>query len=328
MPVLFTAQSTADKYGPELRRIGGDALDLVLLGEEEAALSDEEIARIEGAYFAWDLWMLPNGARRFFGVIRRAQNLRWLHLSFVGTDGVLFQELMDRGVTITNSAGASAEPIALTVLGAMLSLYRRFPRWSDAQRRHAWEPLPRIEAPDDLRGQTLTIVGLGAIGTHLAHFARPLGMHIVGVRRRPAGINDGVDEWLPPERLAEVLPRTDWLVLAVPLTTQTRGLVDAAAIAALPAGAHILNVARGAVVDEQALVEALRSGHLGGAYLDVFTQEPLDADSPLWDLPNVIISPHDASPSRGNAARADAMFLEELACWVRGRPFTRAVSER
>ena len=150
-------------------------------------------------------------------------------------------------------------------------------------------------------------------------------MRIIGVRRTPATAADGVDEWVPPDRLAEVLPRTHWLVLATPLTPETRGLIGAQALALLPAGAHLLNIGRGPVVDEAALIEALRSGHLAGAYLDVFAKEPLPEESPLWDMPNVIITPHDSATSRGNLARVNAIFLEELERWQRGEQPKRRI---
>ncbi|HWQ29252.1 MAG TPA: D-2-hydroxyacid dehydrogenase, partial [Dehalococcoidia bacterium] len=238
------------------------------------------------------------------------------------------QELMDRGVVVSNSSGVTSEPIALTVIGGLLALHRGFPRWFDAQRRHAWEQLPRELAPPDLRGQVLTVLGLGAIGQHIARMARVFGLHVIGVRRAPAGPDDHVDEWVPPGGLRDVLPRTNWLAITIPLTSATRHMIDAEAIALLPRGAHILNVARGAIVDEQAMIAALRSGHLAGAYLDVFETEPLPPDSPLWDLPNVIISPHDSSPSQGNDARAETIFLEELERWLRGEPPKRLVTER
>jgi phosphoglycerate dehydrogenase-like enzyme len=239
---------------------------------------------------------------------------------------------MDRGVIVTNSAGVTAEPIAQSVLAGILALNRGLPHWLDAQRRHAWEPLhpglPAEGLPRELRGQTLTIFGLGNIGRFVAQFARPFGLHIVGVRRTPATAEDGVDEWLAPDRLAEVLPRTDILVLTAPLTVQTRGRFDAVTFDLLPRGALFVNVSRGELTDEDALAERLASGRLGGAYLDVFTQEPLPSESPFWALPNVIISPHESARSAGTQPRVDAIFEEELARWLHGEDSPRRVLER
>lgn len=166
--------------------------------------------------------------------------------------------------------------------------------------------------PRDLAGQTAVIVGLGHIGREIARLARALGLKVIGVRRSALAPGDPVDELCPPSRLAEIAPRADWLILACPLTEQTRGMVDAALLARLPRNARLINIARGEIVDESALVEALRTRRLAGAYLDVFEHEPLPQDSPLWDLPNVIVSPHNSSAASGNDARIFEIFLENL----------------
>ena len=332
MPTLFVSDGVATRHAATLDRLFAESqlgpCNLLVLAPGRDVVDEHAIEQLDAAYVSTDLLRVDGDIRRFLGAVRRAPNISWLHIGWAGTDAPVIQELMDRGVAVSNSSGVTSEPIALTVIGAMLALHRGFPRWFDAQRRHAWEVLPRDAAPPDLRGQTIAVLGVGAIGTHIARMARALGLHVIGVRRTPAGEADHVDEWAPPERLAEVLPRTDWLAITVPLTSATRRLIDRQALALLPDGAHILNVARGAVIEEQAMIEELRSGRLGGAYLDVFETEPLPAGSPLWDLPNVIISPHDSSPSQGNGDRADAIFLEELGNWLRAEPVTRLVRER
>jgi phosphoglycerate dehydrogenase-like enzyme len=171
----------------------------------------------------------------------------------------------------------------------------------------------------------MLVVGLGAIGAELARLARALGLRVIGARRSPRRDDDPVDELVSPEALHEALPRADWLALACPLTEKTRGMIDARALALLPRGARILNVSRGEVIDELALIEALRTGHLAGAYLDVFAVEPLPADSPLWDMPGVMISPHDSSPSEGNLTRQAEVFLRNLAHWRRGEALENEV---
>lgn len=331
---FLLSRSAAERNADFLERLrlpehsGGDPIEPVLVpeGDSPPPLAPELMASIRGAFFETD-YVNPTIPRRLLGISRRAPNLQWMHLGHAGTDDPVFQELMDRGVVVTNSSGVTAEPIAQSAMTAILLLNRGFHLWADAQRRHAWE---RVDAylPRDLRGQTLVIVGLGSIGGHLARFARAFGMHVIGVRRRSAGGEDGVDEWASPDRLGEVLPRADVLALTVPLTEQTRGLIDAAALARLPRGAVLVNVSRGQVVDEEAVIHALASGQLGGAYLDVFEVEPLPADSPLWDMPNVILSPHDAGRSAGNQARVDAVFREEVQRWVLGQPSERLVLER
>jgi len=317
---LLVTRLVADRLADFLATL--EAVEVLVAPEGQGeTLSPEELGRVQAAFFTND-----SGGRRVLGAARRAPNLRWMHLGHAGTDAPIFQEMMDRGIVVTNSSGVTAEPIAQSVMAGLLALNRGLPAWMDAQRRRAWEPLE--DGARDLRGQTVTILGLGAIGGHVARFSRAFGLRVVGVRRSPAGIEDGVDEWLAPDRLAEVLPRTDVLVITLPLTSQTRGLLDAALLDRMPEGALLINVARGQIVDEAALAERLASGHLGGAYLDVFEEEPLPEDSLLWSLPNVIISPHNAGHSAGNRERVDAVFREEVTRWLRNEESPRRVRDR
>lgn len=321
--ILLLNRVIADRHAGFLATFDGLEVIVVPEGEGEV-LAPDNLARVQGAFFV----NLPGTpARRLLGSVRRAPNLQWLHLGHAGSDAPVFQEMLDRGIVVTNSAGVTAEPIAQSAIAGLLALNRGIPLWLDAQRRHAWE-LHDEALPRDLAGQTMVVVGLGSIGGRLARYARAFGLRVVGVRRTPAAIEDGVEEWLPPDRLREALPRADVLAITVPLTSDTRGLIDAGAIALLPHGAVVLNVARGPIIDEPALIEALRSGRVGGAYLDVFDEEPLPAESPIWDLPNVIVSPHDAGRSAGNDARIDAVFREELVRWLNGEESPRAVRDR
>lgn len=298
-------------------------------GEGEL-LSPEQIETIDAAFF--NTASGPLASRRILGAVRRAKNLTWLHLGHSGADDPVFQELMDRGVAVTNSAGVAAEPIAQTAIAGLLAVTRGIPGWIEAQRRHSWEQTPRELPPEQqppvLSEQTMVILGLGAIGGYVARYARAFGIHVIGVRRSPAGAEDGVDEWASPDRLAEVLPRANFLVSTIPLTAETRGMLNAAALDLLPSGAVFVNVSRGEIVDQDALVERLASGRIAGAYLDVTDPEPLPEDSALWDLANVIISPHDSTRSAGTRALTDAMFLEEVGRWLRGEESPRLVRDR
>ena len=333
MTVILASRTFFEAHGADVARISGIAgphgpIERIEVPEDESGrLPPEQLERITVAFPSGDLGNRPELGlrRRLYGAARRAPHLEWLHVSNVGTDDPIYAELIAKGVLVSNSPGSNAEPIAVTALGMLLSMARGLARHAEAQRAREWRPTPYAELPPDLRGQTVTVVGLGAIGGLFASFLRPLGVHIIGVRRTPAGAAEGVDEWAPPDRIVDVLPRTQWLVLCAPLTEQTRGLIDARALAALPRGAHLLNVGRGPVVDGEALIEALRSGHLAGAYLDVFDVEPLPAESPLWTLPNVILTPHDSGASQGNTPRANAIFLEELERWQRGEQPLRLV---
>lgn len=299
---------------------------IVLPADPEARLDADACKRIEIAYFSED--MVPDFSRQFFATCYKAENLRWLHAFNSGTDHPVFGQMLERGVRVTTSAGANAGPVGVTAAAGMLMLARGFPGWMESQRRHQWAPVRGAEAPEDLNGQTLLLVGVGEIGKTIARIARSLGMRVIGVRRSPRHADDPVDEMHPPAALDQLLPRAQWLALSCPLTDETRRLIDAARLALLPRGARIVNVARGEVIDEQALIAALSSGHLGGAYLDVVEVEPLPADSPLWDLPNVVISPHNAAASRGNDARATAIFLDNLVLYARGGPLVSEVKRR
>jgi len=300
-------------------REGALALECIAVPDDpEARVDPSACARLELAYFSGDLF--PDRSRAFFAAALAAPKLRWLQVFNAGIDHPVFQRFVANGVRLTTAAGSSAEPIAQTAIAGLLLLARGFPHWLEAQARRAWEPIALADVPTDLRGQTLLVVGLGAIGGEIARLARAFGMRVIGVRRSPARPDDPVDELHPPERLRELLPRADWLALACALTEQTRGLIDAEALALLPPGARVLNVARGGVVDEPALIAALRERRLAGAYLDVFAEEPLPSESPLWTLPNVIVTPHNSAASRGNERRQTEIFLRNLVRYGRGEP--------
>jgi phosphoglycerate dehydrogenase-like enzyme len=324
---LLTGPRFARDYGARveaLARDTGRALEWVVLPSDPSArLTPEDAARIEIAYFSGDVY--PDSSAAFFAAAFAAEKLHWMHCFNAGTDHPIFARLQAAGVTLTNSPGANAIPIAQTAVAGLLSLARRLPLFGAAQREGRWVDQASIPLPPDLSDQTLVVVGLGGIGSEIARLGRALGLHVIGVRRSAPGPDAPIDEFVGPERLGEVLPRADWLALTCPLTDETRGWIDADAIGRLPEGAHLLNVARGEVVDEAALIAALRGGHLAGAYLDVFEVEPLPEASPLWSLPNVIVTPHAASISAGSRARQAEIFLENLARWARGEPLAHGV---
>lgn len=254
----------------------------------------------------------------FDAVVRRSPNLQWLQIHPAGADRRIYAELRARGVRVTTASGATAVTVAHSTLGGIISVNRRFPLLADAQRRHAWEPRIADRSPRDLKGQHAVVVGLGPIGRTLAPLLKMLGMRVTGIRRTLEPV-DGCDRTTTYEQLDAVLPTTDWLVLCCPASPLTRGLLHAARIEAMPDGAHVANVSRGSVVVEADIVAALQSGKLGGAYLDVFEHEPLPSASPLWDLPNVLVSPHTASHSLGQAEAVFDIFLDNLARWRAGR---------
>ena len=267
--------------------------------------------------------------QRIYALLRQSPDLQWVHIHSAGADRQIYLDLLARGVQITTSSGANAQVVATVALAGMLALARRFPLlWTEQQNRQ-WTPMMGARMPRDLPGQTATIVGWGPIGQKLGSLLQALGLQVVVVRQQLAAphhpLCEGV-EMVTFESWTQVLPKTDWLILACPLTSKTRQLVNASALAVLPQGAHLINVARGEVVDEPALVSALQSGHLSGAFLDVFAHEPLPSDSPLWAMPQVMITPHAAGHSDGNETRVGQMFLDNLRCWTQGKPLRNTVS--
>ena len=330
MTVLLIDRAMYEAYSDEIARIEaatGGSIEPVFIPPPGERLTAEDLERIDigtppnGDYE-------PDGARRFYGGALRAPNIRWVHLPHAGIDDPVFVQLLDAGVRLTNASGAMAEPIAWSAIAGLLQLARGFPRWAASQRRHEWETHPRAEFPRDLREQTIVVFGLGAIGMEIARLAQALHLHVIGVRRSPARDGDPVDELVTPAQLAEVLPRADWLAIASPLTDETSGLFDDALLGLLPDGARIVNIARGEIIDEAAMTARLTDGRLAGAYLDVFEQEPLPVESPLWDLPRVIISPHDSSTTTAVDSRLSGYFLRNLEHWLRDEPLEQEVFER
>ena len=246
-------------------------------------------------------------------------SVRWVQ---VGGSGYEHLQPWDGGrLTVTNCAGVLAPYLAETVIGAILALNRHFFRYAAQQRIRRWARI----AFRPLAGQTLLVVGLGAIGALVAEKAKALGMMVIATRRseRP---HPAVEEIHPPEALPDLLGRADFVSLHVRLTDETRHLIGRAALAAMKPGAFLLNSARGAVVETAALVEAIESGHLAGAYLDVFEAEPLPAESPLWDLPNVLVSPHTADNIAGWERTFAAFFADNLDRWQAGQPLVNQVA--
>jgi phosphoglycerate dehydrogenase-like enzyme len=275
--------------------------------------------RVDCTFMDHSLWLDAGIYAAYAETVVAASRLRWMHLWASGVGHIPFVPGLDaRGVVVTSSTGANAEPVAQTGFTGLMMLARGFPYYFEGQRRREWRPLRAAALPDDLRGQTVVIVGLGAIGSAFAGYARAFGLKVIGVRRSLLREGDPVDEMHTPDALHDVLPRADWLVLACPLTKPTRNLIDAAAFACLKPGARLINIARGAIVDEDAMIEALRSGRLAGAALDAHRVEPLPAASPLWDLPNVVITPKNATASNGNERRYADLFIANFQRWTRG----------
>ena len=321
---VMVTKTFFEHYGRRVEAIMGehDSDQIVLISDEEE-INDHQLASVEIAVFSRDSFI--KGSEHFFQTINRAENLRWLHVFHAGVNGSRYQALLDRGITLTSSAGSHAEPIAQTAMAALLWFARPFAHWQQAKQERRWARIITPNEPRDLRGQTLVVFGVGAIGRHACRIAKALGLHVIGVRRSPLQPEDEVDELHHPSAINDLLPRADWLMLSCALTEQTRGLIDEVALDRLPNHAYLLNVSRGAVVDEEALILALQRNAIAGAYLDVFQQEPLSDNSPLWDMPQVLLTPHNSSVSNGNDDRVVDIFLENFVRRQRGEKLVNHV---
>lgn len=273
-------------------------------------------------------------AEAFDRLLARAPRLAWVHSASAGVERVLTPTSRERGLVVTNARGVFSEPIAEYVLMMILAVSRRLPQLLELQRERTWQPLEGVE----LRDVTVGIVGLGSIGHAVAALATAFGCRVVATRRRaPEGVAreptreegvpelPGLDRLTGPEGLPELLAESDFIVLAAPLTPETEGMIDEAALTSVKPGAWLVNVARGRLVDERALLRALREGPLGGAVLDTFRDEPLPPGSPFYDLPNVIVTPHTSWSSGRVLDRSVELFCDNLRRYAAGEPLLNVV---
>jgi phosphoglycerate dehydrogenase-like enzyme len=252
-----------------------------------------------------------------------APNLRWIQLTSAGADRLLGSGFIEGGIIVTTVSGLHATPIGEYILCAMLMFVKGAPDLLRAQERHEWTRF----MPHELRGKTVGIIGMGHIGEEAARLARAFGCRIVATRRsveRPTTDDDG-DKLVPPSALHDLLSESDYVVISVPLTSETRDMIGRAELHAMKPGAVLINIARGGVVDQDALVEALSDGTLGGAALDVFDPEPLSPESPLWGMKNVIVSPHISGGTEIYNERAVEIFAENLRRFLDGRSLENVV---
>jgi phosphoglycerate dehydrogenase-like enzyme len=313
---LLVSDNVWARHGDAIRLISPEIMPVVYEGNE--VLPDEIISTINTVFYSSDLW--PDRSRGFALSILKATSLKWMHTFSAGVDSPFFVQLMERGVRLTNSSGATASPIAQTTILYMLALSRNVRAWFQHQENHEWARQEFAE----LDGARLAVLGMGPIGIEIARLGVALNMKVEAIRRTPTG-----SEPCPTfsfDQLSRVLAHADWVAVALPLTDDTRQIFDTETFAIMKPGAHFINVGRGELVDEDALILALQSGHLAGAALDVFATEPLPPDSPLWNMDNVIITPHSSSASAQSGLRSEDIFVKNFARYVAGESLLNEVN--
>ncbi|MGN6809397.1 MAG: D-2-hydroxyacid dehydrogenase [Thermomicrobiales bacterium] len=275
------------------------------------------------------------GADAYIGRIEReaflgaGPRLRWVHSNGAGIETMAaIPELVASDVTVTNTRGGHAPAIAEHMFGLLLALTRRLPDHLEDQREHRWPARGRLATMRELTGATMVVVGMGNIGRAIAKRAVAFEMRVLGVDIKPGPAPDGVEAIWPLDRLDEALRQAEVLVIATPQTAETRGMIDARRIRLLPQDAYLVVVSRGRIVDEPALIAALQSGKLAGAGLDVTATEPLPADNPLWDAPNLLITPHCSAASRQTSERVWDITTENIRRFVAGEPLTNVCDIR
>jgi phosphoglycerate dehydrogenase-like enzyme len=276
---------------------------------------DEDLRRVIGEVEVMLAFRPPRG------IWAGAQRLKLIQMMGAGVDALLPAPDLPPAVRVTNARGLHGAQMSEFALAMMLALAKRIPRALEQQRGHLW----KIYGMPQLAGKTLGILGLGAIGSAVAEKARAFGMRVIGTQREAKPV-PGVDLVLAgPDGTKRVLGESDFLVVLLPLTPETRGSLGARELDALKPGAFVVNLARGGIVDESALLERLRSGHVGGAAFDVFAREPMPESDPLWDAPNLIVTPHVAGLEPDYMKRLMELAADNVARIERGEPLRNEV---
>lgn len=314
---ILLPRETADVNGEAVLAVAPEA-ELIVV-EEDASVTGDPVG-VEILFWGVGIASGPRAMRYIESWHDPA--LRWVQGPNAGYDHPIWRELVEHDVIYTRAANIWTEPMAQYITAWMLAWAQGLGgQWLRSQ-HHEWNQV----MPDDLTGRTVGIIGYGGIGAATARIAQAIGMKVLATRRTPGGAAH-VDAMFPPDRLHEVLAAADYVVLCCPLTEATTDLIGAAEFAAMGPGTVLINVARGEVVVEGALTDALTSGTIRGATLDVTREEPLPPDSPLWDLPNIVITPHQSGEGPRGQERLDALFLENLRRYVVGDELLNVVTE-
>ena len=263
--------------------------------------------------------------------IASAKKLRWIHSPAAAVHQLIFPELVNSEIVLTNAREVHGPVVAEHVIALIFALAKKIPGSVRLQEKHVWgqqilwDELPRVR---EVAGATVGLVGLGSIGRAVAKSAKALGMRVIAVREHPEKGSEGADAVFGPSHIDDVFRQADYVVLAAPVTAGTKAMANAEHLALMKSEACLINVGRGPLVDEAALAAALREKRIGGAALDVFPKEPLAADSPLWDVPNLLITPHTAALTDKLWERHYALFAENLRRRLAGQPLLAVVDKR
>jgi phosphoglycerate dehydrogenase-like enzyme len=327
-PILSARIRAQDLLRIQAAAPGSRIINLSVEGLADGPVDDVEVL-LRG-------WLV---AEAFDRLLVRAPHLTWVHSATSGVERALTPAALARDVLVTNARGVFSRPIAEHVLLMILAVSRHLPQLLELQHERTWQPLEGRE----LRELTIGIVGYGSLGRSVASLASAFGSRVIAMRRHPdapdarpardPGSDEGdvfpfeprLDRLIGPDRLHELLSESDVVVLAAPLTPETEGMIDEAAVAAMKRDAWLINVARGRLIDDTALIRALRENRIGGAALDAFRDEPLPPASPYWELSNVILTPHTAWSSARVLDRSIDLFCDNLVRFSRGEPLRNVV---
>ncbi len=260
-----------------------------------------------------------------------AKKLKWIHSPAAAVHQLMFPELVSSDVVVTNSTSVHGPVVAEHAIAVLLALAKRLPRAIHYQRQKKWaqailwEEHPR---PREVAGSTVLVLGMGGIGNEFAVRAKALGMKVLAVRESPSKGAGAADAVFALSQLDEVLPQADYVLLCAPVTPATQGVINTERLGKMKKETYLINVSRGPLIDEAALITALQEGHIGGAALDVFTEEPLPPDSPFWDLENLLITPHTAAVTERLWERHYDLIVENLKRFVTGKKLLNEVDKR
>ncbi|SCZ53502.1 Phosphoglycerate dehydrogenase [Thiohalomonas denitrificans] len=314
LPTVVVLTAPDEGWPPGLESLESSA-QLLLADSPEAlqsSLPEADILMVTDFRTTWlrDAW-------------HRAQRLRWIHATSAGVDAILFPELNESDIPVTNARGIFDAAIAEYVLGLMLAFAKDLPGTLEHQRKHRW----RHRDSERIAGKRVLVVGAGSIGRRIGNLARASGMHVEGIASRKREGDDDFQAIHGADSLYDLLPDADYVVIAAPLNRSTEGLFGSEAFSRMQPGARLINIGRGPIVQTGALVEALQTGRIAGAALDVFEDEPLREDHPLWGMPQVIVSPHMAGDFIGWREALSEQFVENFRRWCRGAPLNNLVKK-